>query len=98
MEGLMVLRDNIAYGKCGIILMLAPRSAKALQEKVLLKVHGIRKLPGSSSLECVDGMGFLVYMAWGLVLLYLVLVFEVEVFGSSSSSSLLKSIGIWESF
>ncbi|GKF01745.1 hypothetical protein Tco_0028668 [Tanacetum coccineum] len=30
--------------------MLAPRSAKALHEKVLLKVHGIRKLPGSSSL------------------------------------------------
>ncbi|GJZ97318.1 hypothetical protein Tco_0669771, partial [Tanacetum coccineum] len=30
--------------------MLAPRSAKALHEKVLLKVHGIRKLPGSLSL------------------------------------------------
>ncbi|GJS47439.1 hypothetical protein Tco_0597560 [Tanacetum coccineum] len=29
--------------------MLAPRSAKALQEKVLLKLHGIRKLPGSPS-------------------------------------------------
>ncbi|GJV42011.1 hypothetical protein Tco_1420451 [Tanacetum coccineum] len=30
--------------------MLAPRSAKALQEKVLLKLHGIRKLSRSSSL------------------------------------------------
>ncbi|GJU63093.1 reverse transcriptase domain-containing protein [Tanacetum coccineum] len=30
-------------------LMLAPRLAKALQEKVLLKLHGIRKLPGSPS-------------------------------------------------
>ncbi|GJZ43156.1 hypothetical protein Tco_0590411 [Tanacetum coccineum] len=30
--------------------MLALRSAKALQEKVLLKLHGIRKLPGSPSL------------------------------------------------
>ncbi|GJR51844.1 hypothetical protein Tco_1402365 [Tanacetum coccineum] len=30
--------------------MLAPRSAKALQEKVLLKLHGIRKLLGSPSL------------------------------------------------
>ncbi|GJT52639.1 hypothetical protein Tco_0978796 [Tanacetum coccineum] len=30
--------------------MLAPRSAKALHEKVLLKVHEIRKLPGSPSL------------------------------------------------
>ncbi|GJW05597.1 hypothetical protein Tco_1568020 [Tanacetum coccineum] len=29
--------------------MLAPRSAKALQEKVLLILHGIRKLPGSPS-------------------------------------------------
>ncbi|GJS65554.1 hypothetical protein Tco_0680118 [Tanacetum coccineum] len=29
--------------------MLAPRSAKALQEKVLLKLHGIRKLLGSLS-------------------------------------------------
>ncbi|GJZ28825.1 hypothetical protein Tco_0573472 [Tanacetum coccineum] len=30
--------------------MLAPRSAKALQEKVLLNVQGIRKLLGSPSL------------------------------------------------
>nr|GEV96070.1 hypothetical protein [Tanacetum cinerariifolium] len=35
----------------GIRLMLAPRSAKALQEKVLLNVEGIRKLPGSPSLD-----------------------------------------------
>ncbi|GKG23769.1 hypothetical protein Tco_0391805, partial [Tanacetum coccineum] len=31
----------------GMRLMLAPRLAKALQEKVLLKLHGIRKLLGS---------------------------------------------------
>nr|GEX16473.1 hypothetical protein [Tanacetum cinerariifolium] len=49
-EGLRVLRDNLAYREYGIRLMQAPRSAKALQEKVLLKLHGIRKLPGSSSL------------------------------------------------
>ncbi|GJS77458.1 hypothetical protein Tco_0727339 [Tanacetum coccineum] len=47
---LKVLKDNFAYKKYGIRLMLAPRSAKALQEKVLLKVHGIRKLSGSLSL------------------------------------------------
>ncbi|GJY23900.1 hypothetical protein Tco_0397558 [Tanacetum coccineum] len=29
--------------------MLAPRSAKALHEKALLKLHGMRKLPGSPS-------------------------------------------------
>ncbi|GKD74739.1 hypothetical protein Tco_1333021 [Tanacetum coccineum] len=48
--GLRVLRDNLAYNEYGIRLMLAPRSAKALQEKVLLKLHGIRKLLGSPSL------------------------------------------------
>nr|GFA42697.1 hypothetical protein [Tanacetum cinerariifolium] len=45
-----VLRDNLAYNEYGIRLMLAPRSAKALQEKVLLKSQGIRKLPRSLSL------------------------------------------------
>ncbi|GKD83568.1 ARID DNA-binding domain-containing protein [Tanacetum coccineum] len=33
--------------------MLAPRSAKALQERVL-KLHGIRKLPGSPSVEDME--------------------------------------------
>ncbi|GKD22900.1 hypothetical protein Tco_1224603, partial [Tanacetum coccineum] len=47
--GLRVLRDSFAYKEYGIGLMLAPRSAKALQEKVLLKLHGIRKLPGFPS-------------------------------------------------
>nr|GEY31414.1 ribonuclease H-like domain-containing protein [Tanacetum cinerariifolium] len=42
--GLRVLRDSFAYKEYGIRLMIAPRSAKALQEKVLLKLHGIRKL------------------------------------------------------
>nr|GEX79648.1 hypothetical protein [Tanacetum cinerariifolium] len=44
-KGLRVLRDSFTYKKYGIRLMLAPRSAKALHEKVLLKLHGIRKLP-----------------------------------------------------
>ncbi|GKE25540.1 hypothetical protein Tco_1440924, partial [Tanacetum coccineum] len=48
-KGLRVLRDSFAYKEYGIRLMLAPRSAKALQEKVLLKLHGIRKLHGSPS-------------------------------------------------
>nr|GEU89826.1 hypothetical protein [Tanacetum cinerariifolium] len=47
-NGLRVLRDTFAYKEYGIRLMLAPRSAKALHEKVL-KLHGIRKLPESSS-------------------------------------------------
>ncbi|GKE25739.1 hypothetical protein Tco_1441123, partial [Tanacetum coccineum] len=47
--GLRVSRDSLTYNEYGIRLMLAPRSAKALQEKVLLKLHGIRKLPGSLS-------------------------------------------------
>ncbi|GKE70646.1 hypothetical protein Tco_1528718, partial [Tanacetum coccineum] len=42
-------RDNFAYREDDIRLMLASRSVKALQEKVLLKVHGIRKLMGSPS-------------------------------------------------
>ncbi|GKD06375.1 hypothetical protein Tco_1181349 [Tanacetum coccineum] len=46
--GLRVSRDSFAYKEYGIRLMLAPRSAKALQENVL-KLHGIRKLPGSPS-------------------------------------------------
>ncbi|GJU21479.1 hypothetical protein Tco_1154821 [Tanacetum coccineum] len=50
-EGLRFLRDNLAYSEYGIRLMLAPRSAKALQEKVLLKLHGIKRLPGSPSLD-----------------------------------------------
>nr|GFD20929.1 hypothetical protein [Tanacetum cinerariifolium] len=48
--GLRVSRDNLAYSEYGIRLMPVPRSAKALQEKVLLKLHGIKKLPGSLSL------------------------------------------------
>ncbi|GKE17278.1 hypothetical protein Tco_1424855, partial [Tanacetum coccineum] len=47
--GLRVSRDSFAYKEYGIRLMLALGSAKALQEKVLLKLHGIRKLPGSLS-------------------------------------------------
>ncbi|GKD39084.1 hypothetical protein Tco_1259291, partial [Tanacetum coccineum] len=49
-EGLRVLRDSFAYKEYGIRLMMAPRSARALQEKVLLKLHEIRKLLRSSSL------------------------------------------------
>ncbi|GJU39417.1 hypothetical protein Tco_1192374 [Tanacetum coccineum] len=48
--GLRVSIDSFAYNEYDIRLMLAPRSAKALQEKVLLKLHGIRKLSGSLSL------------------------------------------------
>nr|GFA18994.1 hypothetical protein [Tanacetum cinerariifolium] len=48
-KGLRVSRDNFAYKEYGIRLMLAPRSTKPLQEKVLLKLHGIGKLPGSLS-------------------------------------------------
>ncbi|GKA63911.1 hypothetical protein Tco_0763517 [Tanacetum coccineum] len=48
--GLRVSRESFAYREYGIRLMLAPRSDKALHEKVLPKVQGIRKLPGSPSL------------------------------------------------
>ncbi|GKC23018.1 hypothetical protein Tco_1025168 [Tanacetum coccineum] len=48
--GLKVSRDSFAYREYGMRLMIAPRSAKALHEKVLLKVQGIRKLLGSLSL------------------------------------------------
>ncbi|GJW59644.1 copia protein [Tanacetum coccineum] len=48
-KGLRDSSDNFAYNEYGKRLMLAPRSAKALQEKVLLKLHGIRKLLGSPS-------------------------------------------------
>nr|GEW65788.1 hypothetical protein [Tanacetum cinerariifolium] len=48
-KGFRVSRESFAYKEYGIRLMLAPRSAKSLQEKVLLKLHGIRKLPGSLS-------------------------------------------------
>ncbi|GJY34813.1 hypothetical protein Tco_0419282 [Tanacetum coccineum] len=48
-KGLRALRDSFAYKEYGIRLMLTPRLAKALQEKVLLKLHGIRKLSGSLS-------------------------------------------------
>ncbi|GJY65849.1 hypothetical protein Tco_0468087 [Tanacetum coccineum] len=44
-EGLRVSRDNFAYKEYGMRLMLAPRSARA----ALLKLHGMRKLPGSPS-------------------------------------------------
>nr|GEX01799.1 hypothetical protein [Tanacetum cinerariifolium] len=47
--GLRVLRDNFAYKEYDMRLMLAPRSPKALHEKALLKLHGMRKLPGSPS-------------------------------------------------
>nr|GEV52618.1 ribonuclease H-like domain-containing protein [Tanacetum cinerariifolium] len=48
-KGLRVSIDSLAYNEYGIRFMLAPRSAKPLQEKVLLKFHGMRKLPGSLS-------------------------------------------------
>ncbi|GKD96807.1 hypothetical protein Tco_1380704, partial [Tanacetum coccineum] len=47
--GLRVSRDNFAYKEYGMRLMLAPRSARSLHEKSLLKLHGMRKLPGSPS-------------------------------------------------
>nr|GEY65986.1 putative retrotransposon Ty1-copia subclass protein [Tanacetum cinerariifolium] len=47
--GLRVPMESFAYKEYGIRFMLAPRSAKALQEKALLKLHGMRKLPGSPS-------------------------------------------------
>nr|GEZ39050.1 hypothetical protein [Tanacetum cinerariifolium] len=63
-EGLRVSRDSFAYKEYGIRLMMAPRSARALHEKVLLKLHRIRKLPGSlsssssSSLSKLMGVAF----------------------------------------
>nr|GEU84992.1 reverse transcriptase domain-containing protein [Tanacetum cinerariifolium] len=48
--GLRVLIDNFAYREYGIRLMLAPRSEKALQEKVLMNIQGIRKLLSSAFL------------------------------------------------
>ncbi|GJV73155.1 retrovirus-related pol polyprotein from transposon TNT 1-94 [Tanacetum coccineum] len=80
--GLRVLRDSFAYKEYGIWLMLAPRSAKALQEKVLLKLHGIRKLPGSLSLG-----GTLFWIILGIPA-------KTSIRGSSSSSSLSKLIEI----
>ncbi|GKC45803.1 hypothetical protein Tco_1063525 [Tanacetum coccineum] len=77
--GLRLLRDNLTYSEYGIRLMLAPRLAKALKEKVLLKLHGIRKLPGSLSLVSLTGFRFGVF-GYGV--------------GSSSSSSLSKLIGV----
>nr|GEU32544.1 retrovirus-related Pol polyprotein from transposon TNT 1-94 [Tanacetum cinerariifolium] len=47
LAGLRVSGYSFAYKEYGIRLMLASRSAKALQEKVL-KLHGIRKLTGLS--------------------------------------------------
>ncbi|GKA12215.1 hypothetical protein Tco_0691761 [Tanacetum coccineum] len=47
--GMEVSRDSFAYKEYGMRLMLAPRSARALHEKALLKLHGMRKLPGSPS-------------------------------------------------
>ncbi|GJX74636.1 hypothetical protein Tco_0313231, partial [Tanacetum coccineum] len=49
-KGLRASIDNLAYREYGMRLMLAPRLAKALHEKALLKLHGIRKLHGSPSL------------------------------------------------
>nr|GEV67049.1 hypothetical protein [Tanacetum cinerariifolium] len=49
-KGVGVLRDSFAYKKYGIRLMLAPRLAKAFQEKVL-KLDEIRKLPGLKALD-----------------------------------------------
>nr|GEY59179.1 reverse transcriptase domain-containing protein [Tanacetum cinerariifolium] len=43
-KGLRVLRDSFAYKEYDIRLMLTPRLAKALQDKVL-KLHEIKKLP-----------------------------------------------------
>ncbi|GJW61621.1 hypothetical protein Tco_0110956 [Tanacetum coccineum] len=49
--GFGVLGNNLAYKEYDMRLMLAPRSAKALHEKALLKLHRIRKLPGSPSFD-----------------------------------------------
>nr|GEV30516.1 hypothetical protein [Tanacetum cinerariifolium] len=46
-KSLRVSRDSFSYKEYGIRLMLAPRSIKALQEKVLLKLHGISYDHGS---------------------------------------------------
>nr|GEU65327.1 putative reverse transcriptase domain-containing protein [Tanacetum cinerariifolium] len=90
---LRVLIDSLAYNKYGIRLMLAPRSAKALQEKALLKFHGIRKLlrhsfqdvdkscgvgsSSSSSLSKLKGVLDLSWL-WNCVLLGLVMCYLEE--------------------
>nr|GEX55071.1 hypothetical protein [Tanacetum cinerariifolium] len=51
--GLRVSRDNFAYKEYGMRLMLAPRLAKALHKKALLKLHGIWKLPWNG--DCGTG-------------------------------------------
>nr|GEV19392.1 hypothetical protein [Tanacetum cinerariifolium] len=48
-EGLRVSRDNFTYKEYGMRFMLSPRSARALHEKALLKLHGMGKLPRSLS-------------------------------------------------
>ncbi|GKE52382.1 hypothetical protein Tco_1487538 [Tanacetum coccineum] len=48
-EGFRVSRDNFEYKEYDMRLMLEPRFARALHEKALMKLHGMRKLPGSPS-------------------------------------------------
>ncbi|GKB48597.1 hypothetical protein Tco_0899350, partial [Tanacetum coccineum] len=67
--------------------MLAPRSAKASHEKALLKLHGMRKLPGSPSFG-----GTLFGIKAELSLLR-----KEDEICSSSSSSFSKMIGVSES-
>nr|GEY31368.1 retrovirus-related Pol polyprotein from transposon 17.6 [Tanacetum cinerariifolium] len=48
-KGLRVSRDSSAYKEYGIRLTQAPRTDRGLQENILLKLYGIRNLPGSLS-------------------------------------------------
>ncbi|GJT85023.1 hypothetical protein Tco_1066740 [Tanacetum coccineum] len=57
--GLGVSGDNFAYKEYDMRLMLAPRSARALHEKALLKLHGMRKLLG------LDFSEELIEKSWG---------------------------------
>ncbi|GJT16632.1 hypothetical protein Tco_0875338 [Tanacetum coccineum] len=69
--GLRVSRVKFAYREYDIRLMLAQRSAKTLQEKVLLKVQGIRKLPGSLSLGATVGSFIIAFEFDGNDVIYL---------------------------
>nr|GEV45498.1 ribonuclease H-like domain-containing protein [Tanacetum cinerariifolium] len=64
-KGLSISRYSFAYKEYGIRLMIALRSTKALLEKVLMKLHGIRKLPGSLSFDSEKFMNVFMRIGFG---------------------------------
>ncbi|GKF28388.1 hypothetical protein Tco_0094730, partial [Tanacetum coccineum] len=75
--------------------MLAPRSAKALQEKFLSKLHGIRKLPRFVAYEFLEKFSIIRHSDQDIDKRFLVFIIAIEVDKSFRIVLLIILVNWW---